>query len=58
MIIPILIMDHVPTFDEIRNGGFALAVKLSIEKKYDEAKEVLTEVLKEEGLPKILKLWP
>jgi len=39
-------MDHVPTFDEIRNGGFALAVKLSIEKKYDEAKKVLTEVLK------------
>jgi len=39
-------MDHVPTFDEIRNGGFALAVKLSIEKKYDQAKEVLTEVLK------------
>jgi tetratricopeptide (TPR) repeat protein len=46
MIIPILIMDHVPTFDEIRNGGFALAIKLSIEKKYDEAKKVLTEVLK------------
>ena len=39
-------MDHVPTFDEIRNGGFALATKLSIEKKYDEAKKVLTEVLK------------
>ena len=39
-------MDHVPTFDEIRNGGFALAVKLSIENKYDEAKKVLTEVLK------------
>jgi tetratricopeptide (TPR) repeat protein len=46
MIIPILIIDKVPTFDEIRNGGFALAAKLSIEKKYDEAKEVLTEVLK------------
>ncbi|MGC2684942.1 MAG: tetratricopeptide repeat protein, partial [Candidatus Nitrosopolaris sp.] len=46
MIILILIMDHVPTFDEIRNGGFALAVKLSIEKKYNEAKKVLTEVLK------------
>ena len=39
-------MDHVPTFDEIRNGGFALAVRLCIDKKYDEAKKVLTEVLK------------
>ena len=39
-------MDKVPTFDEIRNGGLALAVKLSLEKKYDEAKKVLTEVLK------------
>jgi hypothetical protein len=33
MIIPILIMDHVPTFDEIRNGGFALAIKLSSKSK-------------------------
>jgi tetratricopeptide (TPR) repeat protein len=39
-------MDHVPTFDEIKNGGFALAVRLCIDKKYDEAKKVLTEVLK------------
>ncbi|MGA9153369.1 MAG: tetratricopeptide repeat protein [Candidatus Nitrosopolaris sp.] len=47
MIIPLLIMDdHVPTFDEIRNGGFELAIRLSLEKKYDEAKKVLTEVLK------------
>jgi tetratricopeptide (TPR) repeat protein len=46
MITPIFIMDKVPTFDEIRNGGLALAVKLSLEKKYDEAKKVLTEVLK------------
>jgi tetratricopeptide (TPR) repeat protein len=46
MIIPILFMEHVPTFDEIRNGGLALAVKLSIDKKYDEAKKVLIEVLK------------
>jgi tetratricopeptide (TPR) repeat protein len=46
MIIPILFMDHVPTFDEIRNGGLTLAVKLSIDKKYDEAKKVLIEVLK------------
>jgi tetratricopeptide (TPR) repeat protein len=39
-------MDHVPTFDEIRNGGLALAVKLSIEKKYVQAKQALSEVLK------------
>jgi hypothetical protein len=30
----------------IRNGGFELAIRLSLEKKYDEAKKVLTEVLK------------
>ena len=46
MIILILIMDHVQTFDDIRNGGIELAIRLSLEKKYDEAKKVLTEVLK------------
>ena len=39
-------MDHVPTFDDIRNGGIELAIRLSLEEKYDEAKKVLTEVLK------------
>jgi tetratricopeptide (TPR) repeat protein len=35
-----------PTPDEIRNGGLALATKLCLEKKYSEAKKVLSEILK------------
>ena len=38
--------DKAPTFDEIRNGGLALATKLCLEKKYSEAKKVLSEILK------------
>jgi uncharacterized protein HemY len=38
--------DNPPTTDEIRNGGLALARKLCLEKKYNEAKEVLSEILK------------
>jgi tetratricopeptide (TPR) repeat protein len=34
------------TPDEIRNGGLALATKLCLEKKYNEAKKVLSEILK------------
>jgi tetratricopeptide (TPR) repeat protein len=38
--------DKAPTPDEIRNGGLALATKLCLEKKYSEAKKVLSEILK------------
>ncbi|MGE5634900.1 MAG: tetratricopeptide repeat protein [Deltaproteobacteria bacterium] len=38
--------DNPPTSDETRNGGLALARKLCLEKKYNEAKEVLSEILK------------
>ena len=38
--------DKAPTPDEIRNGGLALATKLCLEKKYNEAKKVLSEILK------------
>jgi Ca-activated chloride channel homolog len=38
--------DKAPTLDEIRNGGLALATKLCLERKYSEAKKVLSEILK------------
>ncbi|HEX6294556.1 MAG TPA: tetratricopeptide repeat protein [Nitrososphaeraceae archaeon] len=38
--------DNPPTSDEIRNGGLALARRLCLEKKYTEAKRVLSEILK------------
>jgi tetratricopeptide (TPR) repeat protein len=38
--------DQAPTPEEIRNGGLALATKLCLEKKYNEAKNVLSEILK------------
>jgi tetratricopeptide (TPR) repeat protein len=38
--------DKAPTPDEIRNSGLALATKLCLEKKYSEAKKVLSEILK------------
>ena len=38
--------DNPPTSDEIHNGGLALARKLCLEKKYSEAKKVLSEILK------------
>ncbi|HET7643391.1 MAG TPA: tetratricopeptide repeat protein, partial [Nitrososphaeraceae archaeon] len=38
--------DQAPTLEEIRNGGLALATKLCLEKKYNEAKKVLSEILK------------
>lgn len=38
--------DKAPTLDEILNGGLALATKLGLEKKYSEAKKVLSEILK------------
>ena len=38
--------DKAPTLDEIRNGGLVLATKLCLEKNYNEAKKVLSEILK------------
>jgi tetratricopeptide (TPR) repeat protein len=38
--------DQAPTSEEIRNGGLALATKLCLEKKYIEAKKVLSQILK------------
>jgi len=38
--------NQAPTLEEIRNGGLALATKLCLEKKYNEAKKVLSEILK------------
>lgn len=38
--------DQAPTLDEIRNEGLAFATKLCLEKKYTEAKKVLSEILK------------